>query len=351
MVSGAANDRRQGKTTIDAESRLGIPTSHRHRNEVLLNTQGQTADAEWIELCEYLHNENGEHRFVMGFRTHGAKHYRRAKKMTVTQAISWAWNSIRGKAKTGMAFIPYSMNNCKQSRWGALDFEAHEGDYKRAQCFALAAFCKLRKRRRLFVILESSGAGWHVWGISADFHPVDWWVRLLKAVAKSIGAVIRDGVCEIFPPDTLPEQSEFGCAMRAPGSWNPGTETVNLIWWQNLKGLRGQLTDKRKRLFSTPSTGARDVVCTERHPANDVAELYRAWCERWSVKFAITSPRTRNGQLCKLVGEMCHQVGHDMARRIAEQQFSSKMVATAATLAQHLESFSNLWRGLERAWQ
>jgi hypothetical protein len=64
-----------------------------------------------------------------------------------------------------------------------------------------------------------------------------WWVRLLKAVPQSIGASIRDGVCEIFPPDTLPENSEFGCAMRAPGSWNPGTETLNLILWHNTKDL------------------------------------------------------------------------------------------------------------------
>jgi hypothetical protein len=235
------------------------------RVEVLLNTQGRPADvewtrAEWTGICEHLHNQNGDFRFIMGFRTHGLKDYKRSKRVPVSRAISWAWDSIRGRANDRMAFVPYSMNNRKQSRWGALDFDAHDGEHERARSFAFAAFRELLATD-LFVILEWSGAGWHVWAVSPDFLPVGRWVKLLKAIAHSIGAPIRDGICEIFPPDSLEDDMEFGRGMRAPGSWNPGTETVSLILWQNLKSLKntrdsaGRLTDKRKKLLSTPAKG------------------------------------------------------------------------------------------------
>jgi hypothetical protein len=356
MVSRATHHNGQRKTRIGADSGLDHSTINRRRNEVLLSTQGRTADdvwtcAEWTKLSEHLHNENGDRRFVMGFRKYGVKQYVRSKNVPVDRGISWGWDSIRARAKTNMAFTPYSMNNRKQSRWGALDFDAHDGEHERARTFAFAAFHKLLDED-LVIILESSGAGWHVWAISQDFHPVGWWIKLLKAVTHAIGAPIRDGVCEIFPPDTLPENSEFGCAMRAPGSWNPGTETLNLIWWQNTKELTDQLTNKRKKLLSIPQNAGDDVMGSSvRSASNDGSGLYRAWSEKWSVTFRITSLRTRNDQLSKLVGQMFPQVGHDMARRIAEEQFRSRTVKTVASLPKHMESFSGLWRGLRRRWR
>jgi hypothetical protein len=315
---------------------------------VLLNTQGRTADVEftrdeWTSLCNHLHNENGPNRYAMAFREHGATNYKRAKRMPVSQAIQWSWDSITSKTKDPMAFAPYSMNNRKQSRWGAMDFDAHDGEHERARSFAFAAFRELMASR-LFVVLEMSGAGWHVWAVAKGFRPVGKWVKLLKAVAHSIGAPIRDGVCEIFPPDTLPENSKFGLPMRAPGSWNPRTGTVNRIYWQNLKTCafakdsKRPLTYKRKKFLSLPATG----VATN--------GLYRRWKERWQGEFSITTSHTRNGKLCGLVGEVFHQVGHAMARRIVEEQFHSKAVETKATLPEHLESFCALWLGLHRKW-
>jgi hypothetical protein len=340
----AARDCGQGRTTR-AEA-AGV--NPRRAVEVLLNTHGRPADvewtrAEWTGICEHLHNQNNDFRFVMGFEKYGCKQYVRSKNVKVSQAIKWAWDSIGGKAKTRMAFVPYSMNNRKQSRWGALDFDAHDGEHERARSFAFAAFQELMTSD-LFVILEMSGAGWHVWAVSQDFQPVGRWVKLLKAVAQSIGAPIRDGVCEIFPPDTLPENSEFGLGMRAPGSWNPGTETVNLIFWQNLKvcdfakDSKSHFTDKRKKLLSIGAV------------AEGTKGWYRGWKNRWEKRFGITSPCTRNKKLCGLAGELFYQVGHDMARRIVEEQFRSKTVETVATLPEHLESFSHLWLGLQADW-
>jgi hypothetical protein len=111
------------------------------------------------------------------------------------------------------------------------------------------------------------------------------------------------------------------------------------------------LTDKRKKFLSIPLDAGNEIVgsCVG-GAATDGAGLYRAWSAKWSAKFGITSARTRNGQLCGPVGEMFHQVGHEMALRIATEQFRSKTVETVATLPKHLESFNGLWRGLQLGW-
>jgi hypothetical protein len=79
--------------------------------------------------------------------------------------------------------------------------------------------------------------------------------------------------------------------------------------------------------------------------------LYRAWPNKWKGKFQITSKGTRNDLLSKLVGETFYQIGRGMARRIAEEQYRSKMVETATPLSKHMESFSDLWARLDRKWR
>ena len=61
-------------------------------------------------------------------------------------------------------------------------------------------------------------------------------------------------------------------------------------------------------------------------------------------------PATRNQQLAELVGEVFHQVGHPMARQLAQAQFRQKTVATQATETEHLDSFERLWQGLVGHW-
>lgn len=312
----------------------------------MLSLQGKAACVvwtceEWTKLCGHLHNDNGPMEFIMGFRTDGAKKYVRSKNLRFSKSVSWGWASIQGRSKSPLAYVPYSTNKDRRSRWGALDFDAHDGDHERARRFAFGAF-HLLLTSNLFVILESSGQGWHVWVISKDFHPVNEWVRLLKRIVEAINAPIQSGICEIFPPDTL--SNGFGKGMRAPGSWNPGTETLNEIFWQNteelLPSLRTQLTDiKRNYSFSSSSFSS---------PLPP--QLYKEWENRWSKRFSITSRSTRNKQLTELVGVMFHQVGFAMAERIVEAQFTSKTVKTAATREKHLESFKECWKGLHEKW-
>jgi hypothetical protein len=340
-VSAKKTAPNSGRRTIDVDR--GIPAAPPAvKDVVLLNGEVGSANDIWTKseftsLCMHLHNANGSNRFVMAFNKCGCRQFVKSKNVPVERAIDWAWKSICGKTKTKMAFAPYSSNNCKQSRWGALDFDAHDGlpaDWDRARTFALAAFRQLLNGQ-LFVILEKTGGGWHVWAVDKEFRPVNWWVRLLKGVARSIGATIRQGLCEIFPPDSC--ETECGLAVRAPGSWHPLTDKPGEIVFQNLekcvfpRNSEGQLHDKERSSFLSE------------------AGVPYGWL-KWRGQFGITKGSTRNQQLTGLIAEAFRQVGHDMGRRLAETQFSEKAVATKATLAEHMESFEALWRGMAKTW-
>ncbi len=137
----------------------------------------------------------------MGFQDDkGCKKYVRSKNVHVERAISWAWGSITGFSKRRIAFVPYSTNDQQESRWGGLDFDAHNGESDRARELALAAFRVLLNAPDLAVILETSGSGgWHVWGVSLEFHPTAEWVRLLKQVVALIGTTVAAGLCGDVP--------------------------------------------------------------------------------------------------------------------------------------------------------
>lgn len=318
----------------------------------LLSGQGKPANevwtfSEWNALCRHLHNLNEGTRFVMGFRKDGSKQYVRSKRIDVSRMITWAWDSIRERAKSKVAYVPYSQNGNRMSRWGALDFDAHDGNGVRAREFAFGAFRVLLNIQGLFIILEGTGSGgWHVWAITKDFRAVDDWVRLLKGVAQDIGARVEPGICELFPPDGPP--MEFGKGVRAPGCWNPSTDALSEIFWHNTEPLVQELTrvaPVRSQHFLERKKEVSFAV-----PSADEHALYPLWCSDWRHRFSICAPSTRNDRLKKLVGHIFHQVGQSMGSRIAGAQFGEKTVHTQASLEEHLEEFECCWEGLHLKW-
>ena len=305
--------------------------------------------AEWTSLCEHLHNGNGTFHYVMGFRDRdGGKKYVRSKKQRVDRAISWSWQSISGSPKSRLAFVPYSINDQHQSRWGGMDFDAHQpGQADRARELAWAAFRVLLNTPDVAVILETSGSGgWHVWAISPDFHPTSEWIRLLKSVAATIGTLITSGVCEIFPPDSLP--SRCGKGMRAPGSWNPSTDQHNEIVWENTRTSLGSVLSRKSKTAPLNSNGLETHFPDTEKSFISPPFLYRE--AELLQKLGITVTGTRNDKLSSLVGEMFHQVDRDMAQRLALAQFRTKTAATQADETEHMASFDKLWAGLVDDW-
>lgn len=201
----------------------------------------------------------------MGLQRDGLKSYCRSKNLKAHAAIQWATSTVFGKSKPGkhFAFVPYSKNSNGVSRWGCLDFDAHDGNEGRAWNYAFQAFLALANFP-YFIILEHSGGGWHVWAIDKEFRPVPHWSKLLRGVAREIGSPVESGICEIFPDDAA---SNFGKGVRAPGSWNPGTDSLNQILSENTTALidslslsgntytvySGAFPDREKDNISSPS--------------------------------------------------------------------------------------------------
>jgi hypothetical protein len=326
---------------------------------LLTNLQGRSALEIWPlrdlqKLWHHLHNGNGPFDFVMGFRdrTTGAKHYARSKKLPVERAISWALATVQGRKKPekSLAFVPYSTNAEQMSRWGGFDFDAHDGDNERPRRFAFDAFRHLLNCE-FAVILESSGSGgWHVWAIARDLKPVAGWIRLLKGVARDIGASVESGVCEIFPPDTL--SRGFGKGLRAPGAWNPCTNTLSEIYWQNadhlITGLPPCVSGKSRRIGEVvPSLS--DASSIEKTISLSPLPL-SVLGVKLGDRFQITQASTRHGRLAELVGSTFNQLSRIVAEQIARAQFAGKTVATNASEADHMTEFGDLWERLERRW-
>ena len=322
-----------------------------------LSWQPQRADAVWTQreltaLYDHLHNGNGTTHFVMGFRDKdGCKKYVRSKKLRVDRAISWSWQSISGSPKSRLAFVPYSTNDQQQSRWGGMDFDAHNGESDRARELGFAAFRVLLNAPGLAVILETSGSGgWHVWAISPDFHPTGEWIRLLKSVAGKINVPIVSGVCEIFPPDSLP--SRFGKGMRAPGCWNPGSDSCSEIVWEN---CRTSLETVLSRKSKTAPLNYRGLEThfpdTKKKDSFSSPSISNPFLLEFLNRFAITLSNTRNDQLATLTGEVFNQVGCTAARWLAQTQFQRKSVSTEGSEQEHMASFESLWSGLMESWK
>jgi hypothetical protein len=320
---------------------------------ILLIGKGQPADRVWtrqefVLLCDLMRNENPADEFLHVYcDSNGAPRFVKAKSLNAEKRITWAWDTITGKAKhkVSIGFYPW---NCRgESRWAAIDFDAHDGGAARAKAFAVAAFQALRKYLQLSLILTTSGSeGWHLFLFSAEFHPVQEWVRLLKRVVDQIGAEMKTGICEIFPNETRDGSRPH--AIRAPGTWNPKTNELGAIFFTSVAPL---LQKKRKKeessfLYHSSSEGEADQL-NDSKPAS----FYCGGKANWIQQFAIVQPSTRHGQLRALLHVIFRQVGHYVARRHADAQYRGAKFQPNATLAEHLEEFEELWKWMTNQWQ
>ncbi|MCE0484794.1 MAG: hypothetical protein LV479_11230 [Methylacidiphilales bacterium] len=340
---------------LKARNRAGMPLEAANgtappNDLTLLSFQGRTADLVWTKsehevLVRFLHNGNGDHQFVMALRKEGRGHFFKSRKITVDRAISWAWRTITDDVAPDKrtTFVPYSQNPEGQSRWGCLDFDAHDGDYVRAQRLAFDAW-QFLLNSDLTVIIEATGGGWHLWCIAKEFRSVRDWTLFLRGVAKAIVVTVKPGICEVFPDDT---GAQHGKGVRAPGSWNPNTDSLNLIFWENtsplLKNLRSPIGEVKK-------SSEEHFPDKESNIYGEVVPQYPAWDRGWKDSFRITGKSTRHQQLLGLVGEIFHQVGYSVAVEIIEAHYREARVPMRASQQEHSVEFTAMWKGLHGIW-
>jgi hypothetical protein len=319
----------------------------------LLIGEGSRADRMWtrgafVRVCGLMRNGNPATEFLHVYcDSKGSPRFVKAKSPDVEKRITWAWDTITGKAKNKVAIGFYPWNSCGQSRWAAMDFDAHDGSGARAKALALAAFQTLRRYPEFHLILASSGSeGWHLFVFSAEYYPVENWVRLLKRVADQIGAEIKSGVCEIFPNEQRGTSRPH--AIRAPGTWNPKTNQLGAIIFTSVDPL---LQKERKKEVSTFLYHSRSEADASQLNDSKTLSFYCGGHENWLDQFPITQPSTRHAQLEALVYCIFRQVGHEVARLIADIQYRAARFQPKAMLAEHLEEFEELWTWVTNQWR
>ena len=320
--------------------------------DAILIGEGSRADriwtrAEFMQLCKIMRNGNDPTEFLHVYcDSKGQPRFVKAKSADVEKRITWAWDTITGRAKHPVAIGFYPWSPQGQSRWAAIDFDAHDGGAARAKAFALAALQLLRKRAEFYLILTTSGSeGWHLFVFTEEFHPVEHWVRLLKQVADNIGTEIKTGICEIFPHETRNRSRPH--AIRAPGTWNPKTNRFGAIFFESTRALLQKKEEKEVCSFLYHSSSE---LNTRQLNDSQAPLFYCGGHENWLNQFAITQAGTRHAQLRELVYCIFRQVGHQVARTIADAQYRAARVQPNATLAEHLEEFEELWNWMRDTW-
>src|SRR5262245_22349949 len=94
-----------------------------------------------------MRNDNPADEFLRVYRdADGVSHFVKSKLAKVEQIITWSWDTITGRAKHKVAIGFYPWNSRWQSRWAAIDFDAHDGQAARAQSLGLRALQILHRR-------------------------------------------------------------------------------------------------------------------------------------------------------------------------------------------------------------
>ena len=341
----------------DAAQRL--PTLANH---FFIVGEGERADVIWSEgdfltLCEHMLNENPPNHFLaVWIDKNGKPQWAKAPpRSRADKRAGWAWNTITGKAKVQTSIGFYPTNDKKESRWGAIDFDAHNGEYDRARKWSVEAFRFLQQQpQQPYLILSASGNGYHLHIITREFYPVWKWIVLLKTVCDWIGAPIADGSCEIFPNERA-ESKLFGKAIRAPGTLNPKTGKVSLIEIQTV----GPLLETLPRAWSSgvgklqralPRNNAEVSLHkrTDNYSLTHESPWTKIEVEKILARYPIKQKGTRHGVLVKMVGELSYKFGREAARRIAEELYRLNQQTIQSSLDDHLLEFDAAWAGMRK---
>jgi len=163
---------------------------------------------------------------------------------------SWAYDTIAGKSKckTSIGFYPKNQDN--KSTFAAIDIDAHSGGDEIARGCAIRAFTLLLEYRDRYLILSASGRGYHVFIFANEPRPNAEWTRMLKDVADTIPLEIADGQCELFPAENA-EKHKVGKAIRMPGTYNPNTDSVELIIAETIRPLLDRIQLEKVENSST----------------------------------------------------------------------------------------------------
>jgi hypothetical protein len=117
-------------------------------NNCYLVSEAKRADIIWTEgdflaLCEHMLNDNPPEHFLSVWIDKESREPQFKKpsfRYRADKRARWAWATVTGKATVQTAIGFYPSNTDKKSRWAAIDFDAHNGEFDRARKWSLEAF-------------------------------------------------------------------------------------------------------------------------------------------------------------------------------------------------------------------
>ena len=328
-------------------------------NNCYIVGEAKRADIIWSEgdfkaLCEHMLNENPLSHFLnVWIDASGQARFTKAPLSSrADRRASWAWATITGKAKgqTGIGFYPSNPEG--QSRWAAIDFDAHNGEHEQARKWSLNAFLLLLQNPQLHLILCTSGNGFHLFIITRELQPLSAWIVLLKQVCDLIGAPIANGACEIFPNERA-ESQPVGKAIRAPGTWNPKSNTFSLIEAETVKPLLETLArtwssgvGKLPRALPRNNTEVSLHKRTDNYFLTQWSLSTKPEVEKILARYPIAQKGTRHSVLVQLVGHLSNKFGRETAQRIIEEHYGRNRKNIGSTPDEHLREFGAAWDGM-----
>ena len=294
-------------------------------NNCYLVGEAKRADIIWSEgdflaLCEHMLNDNPPEHFLSVWIDKESKEPQFKKpsfRYRADKRARWAWATVTGKATVQTAIGFYPSNTDKKSRWAAIDFDAHNGEFDQARKWSLEAFQLLLRQPQLYLILCASGNGYHLFIYTRELHPIGRWIPLLKQVCEWIGAPIADGTCEIFPNERA-ELQPCGRAIRAPGVWNPKNNTFSLIEAETLGPLLEMLprtwssgVGKVTNALPRDSSALSLHVSTGNYSFTHWSSSTRPVVEKILARYPIAQKGTRHAVLVQLVGHLAKKFWRD----------------------------------------
>jgi hypothetical protein len=331
-------------------------------NRCYLVGEAKRADIVWTEgdflaLCEHMLNDNPPEHFLSVWIDKESREPQFKKpsfRYRADKRARWAWATVTGKATVQTAIGFYPSNADKKSRWAAIDFDAHNGEFDQARKWSLEAFQLLLRQPQLYLILCASGNGYHLFIYTRELHPIGRWIPLLKQVCEWIGAPIADGSCEIFPNERA-ESQPCGRAIRAPGVWNPKNNTFSLIeaetvgpllemlprtWSSGVGKVTNALPRNSSALSLHESKG--NYSFTQRSSST------RPVVEKILARYPIAQKGTRHCVLVQLVGHLSKKFGCEAAQRIAEEHYRRNQENIGSSLEEHRREFATAWEGMRK---
>jgi hypothetical protein len=329
---------------------------------------------QFIALVMHMMNDNPINHFLTVWRgDDGKPGYAKADShRRASEHAKWTYDTITGKARRTTSMGVYSKNVDNESTWAALDFDAHEGGHEMAKDRAIKAFSLLLTYRDRYVILSASGRGYHVFVFAHDLKPVREWTALLKDVAGSIPVPIQDGQCELFPAEGT-EKQRTGRAIRIPGSYNPNTDSCELIIAETIRPLLDQLTEEvfpsthtrasaaprdlvRDREVNNSSYGTKRLYLLDQSPRKEVGQNRKQnrflspttprLIEATIGKHPILAKGTRHKVLATLTGDLIHKFGFTLSCDIVQAHWATYVKNLTTEYPEHFREFCAIWNSL-----